>query len=66
MRTGLDKTRAVIVATAVLHNVAINMKVNLPQPEPELHRNEMVAEEQRAGDDGVRRLLIENYFARLT
>lgn len=64
MRTSLDKTRAIIVATAVLHNIAIQQNDQLMedyQPPTENSMDFPVG----VGNDSKRQSIINNYFANL-
>lgn len=73
IRVALDKTMAIIVATAVLHNIACNMQeadppvdpaVPVPHIEDVLVPNANPPRGAGGGNNRVRQALIEEYFAR--
>ncbi|KAB0805098.1 hypothetical protein PPYR_02068 [Photinus pyralis] len=68
LRVKLTTTLNIIVATAVLHNIAINMKVINPPPVEVNIENvewDVAVYEERHGRDNVRTNLIDNYFSHL-
>lgn len=67
MRLNLETVQDVILATAILHNIAIEQNEELPEIDIDIQETfvpEMIVQENDQ-NDSVRRLLIQNYFARL-
>lgn len=65
LRVKLDTALNIIVATAILHNIAVNM--NIQEIDDGFNEDPEWNNEAYLGNhrDGVRRHLIENYFANL-
>lgn len=67
LRTKLETTLHIIVATAILHNIAISMNDNIPDHhvENEIDQNWNNFEEPVHQANEIRRQLIDNYFSNL-
>lgn len=67
LRVKLETTLHIIIATAILHNIAISMNDNIPDDhvENEMDQNWINYEEPRHQANEIRRQLIDNYFSNL-
>lgn len=66
MRLKIETTMTVIVATAVLHNIAIDMNDNFPEDEVEAENDNLLPMENNENiPENIRTLLINEHFARL-
>lgn len=72
MRVSLERVMHIIVATAVLHNIARDMHEEEPPQDPDVPVVNCEADQvpyihpvgQQGGNNGVRHALIQDYFAR--
>lgn len=64
MHVNLDRVQAIIVATAILHNIAIDIGEAEPPQETDDIDNEVPVPPVHVGND-TRRTQLINYFARL-
>ncbi|KAK9674919.1 DDE superfamily endonuclease [Popillia japonica] len=69
IRLHLETAMDVIVATAVLHNIAVEMNENIPDDwvhnNNHGHDNDIIEHNENEGGHGARRLLIAEHFANL-
>lgn len=77
LRCKLETTLSVIVATAVLHNLAVDMNVEVPPPPDQINPNELnhlieqghvppvVFPDPEGNNNNYRGVLIHNYFSNL-
>lgn len=65
LRLELTTVRKIIVATAILRNIAVEKRERLPPDEYPYEEDEMPELPGPNGNDDIRGLLIEYYFRRL-
>ncbi|XP_022902595.2 putative nuclease HARBI1 [Onthophagus taurus] len=65
LRISIERVQPLIVATAVIHNMCINMKDDLPPNEEEIEEWDNHLPAERGNEDRTRRNEIIDYFANL-